>query len=239
MGRFLYEFTEFSGEVPSGAYIPISVSGDTYNVKKEILQSGIVGGGASSLADLSDVLIPSPSNGETLIYSSSGYWYSSIASSLELQYTGIVMTGTMSTSSTSFVNVLSGNLTLLSNSSKIQVHSIIMGQSSSISAVGWFRIMESNLTSGTSGVVFCGDNYGSRTPVAAGVLLKSSDPALYPVPILGFGIHSGQAGDQMAYTIQVKSQNAINTIYINRGFADSDSSAFLRGQSTLIIKELI
>jgi hypothetical protein len=83
---YIHELTNFtSGEVPSDSKIPLSISGETFRVDKDVFLSGLsVGAGDTYLYDLLDVDLSGSGDGSFLTMNSTGEW--NIPSSLKYTF---------------------------------------------------------------------------------------------------------------------------------------------------------
>ena len=148
-----------------------------------------------------------------------------------LQVVSTTKTDTFSSTSTSFADVtgLSASITPRSTSSKILVMASIGYSDSSDTYASQFTLARGgvNLSNPTSP--------GSRTPVFFTKKSMSTQELLNGH--VSF-LDSPSSTSSLTYNVRVKSENAGNTIYVNRDRADTDSTAVGRGVSTITLIEV-
>lgn len=157
-----------------------------------------------------------------------------------LQVTGICLEGYTSVAGQTWGNILSGTITPQAQNSIIDIEAHLATQGDSISTIGWFRVARVD-SLGNTGVIGVGTGTSARTPITVGQLLKSSETTLYPVSfrVLDSGhlTSNGSYISPLTYIVQARTASAGNTVYINRTSADTDSSGYARGYSTITLTE--
>lgn len=148
-----------------------------------------------------------------------------------LQVVSTTKTDTFSSTSTSFADVtgLSVSITPGSTSSKILVMASIGYSDSSDSYASQFTLARDgiNLSNPTSP--------GSRTPVFFTKKAMSTQELLNGH--ISF-LDSPSSIFSLTYNIRVKSENAGNSIYVNRDRGDTDVTSIGRGVSTITLMEI-
>jgi hypothetical protein len=147
-----------------------------------------------------------------------------------LQVVSTTKTNTFSTTSTSFTAVtdLSVSITPSSSSSKILVLATIPFTRTSGSNVGHLRLMRD------STAIFIGDSAGNRIRSSVGVEQSSLDSNTTTLNFLD----SPSTTSAIAYSIEVRSNDAITSVYVNRNSDDGDNTTNARYASSIILMEV-
>jgi hypothetical protein len=138
-------------------------------------------------------------------------------------------TDTFTTTSTSFVDItgLSASITPSSASSKILVLCDITFNITS--AQGFIKLLRDSTD------IYIGDSAGSRIQGKAS--LYSSDGNVTNSQVINF-LDSPNTTSSITYKCQIKTDNASFLLAINRSQGDTDSSARVRGTSSIILMEI-
>jgi hypothetical protein len=147
-----------------------------------------------------------------------------------LQVVSTAKTDTFSTSSTSFTDVtgLSVSITPKFSSSKILVMASVSGCGTTGVTSAFFRLMRD------STAIFVSTDPGSRVASSAAI---GSEP-LYGSQSIKF-LDSTSSTSAITYKIQGQCQGgASSTVYVNRGYADTNSNVFTRTASSITVMEV-
>jgi hypothetical protein len=144
-----------------------------------------------------------------------------------LQVLQTTLTSTATVTGSTFGSVISLSITPASTSSRIMV----LAQLSAGAALNNYPLFR--VTRGGS-VVFQGDTAGSRTRITAGQGTNQA-AGINTVPLMY--IDSPASTSSQSYAIEMASHST-GAVYLNRTGTDTDSAAFVRGASSLILIEI-
>jgi len=150
-----------------------------------------------------------------------------------LQVVTATKTDTFSHNSATWVDVtdLTVTITPAATSSKILVLSSVSFGTNGTTGYVYFRFHSSE----ASGPVFIGDTAGSRERVSWGGS-ESTSPNVMGNMHLSF-IDSPSTTSAVTYKMQIYDQ-AVQIVYVNKNYADSDSSSYTRGASSITVLEI-
>jgi hypothetical protein len=149
-----------------------------------------------------------------------------------LQIVSVTKTDTFSTTSATFADItgLTATITPSSISSKILIFGSAMVASDPAATAPFLRFAR-----GGTGIAL-GDAAGSRTQVTQGRLAPSTanNNSVFASQFLD----SPATVSAVTYSIQLASESAGTTVFINRSATDSNAAAFTRGISTITLMEV-
>jgi hypothetical protein len=173
-------------------------------------------------------LVPASGGGTTNFLRADGTFAAPASGSGKiLQVLQTTLTSTATVTGSTFGSVISLSITPASTSSRIMV----LAQLSAGSALNNYPLFR--VTRGGS-VVFQGDTAGSRTRVTVAQGTNQA-AGINTVPLMY--IDSPASTSSQSYAIEMASHST-GAVYLNRTGTDTDSAAFVRGASSLILIEI-
>jgi len=143
-----------------------------------------------------------------------------------------VETGTFSTSSSSYVDVLTASITPTTNTAKILVMAMVPVSYSDSNTV---RSGKVSLFRGAVNLS-SPDTPGSRTVAMGGINVYTIDSAVTTVtPVF---LDSPASSSSVTYSAAVTMGGSSGTMYVNRGVDDTDTASRLRTVTTLTLIEV-
>ena len=172
-------------------------------------------------------------NGNEIIDSSGKVTASAFPADSVLQVKHGTLTGTKSTSSTSYQDIITLSITTRVASSKILAIAQTNGAMNADVAHIFVRVY--NTTTSTSGGV--GDDASNRV-CASGIINNTTTGQMDHVTTVGQDSPAQNAGTNITYKLQYHS-NGSETVYINRANRDNDGATYDgRGFSSLTLMEI-
>ena len=147
-----------------------------------------------------------------------------------LQVVSTAKTDTFTTTSTTFTDVtgLTATITPSATSSKILIVAMLNG-----GAITSANNLHMRLARGGT-AIFVGDAAGSRTQATG----ASFDASLVAAPFPGIFLDSPSTTSATTYSIQVRTNVAAQTAYVNRTATDTDNAGFPRLPSSITVMEI-